>query len=154
MIAAVPNTKVDLGTLCGSRTLVSSLNRVNMGNIKHVVSELFENLIRGCRLFTRSVMKAQAAPLPFTPVFAALVSIINTKIPITGEFLLHQFTSQCRREFSRNNKVCWTIVDFISCKLIPPFQTVHHSTTTFIAHLVNQGVAHELIALQIPHPPP
>jgi hypothetical protein len=28
-------------------------------------------------------------------------------------------------------------------------QTVCHSTTTFIAHLVNQGVAHEIIALQI-----
>ena len=111
------------------------------------------DLIRGHRLFTRSVMKAQVAPLPFTPVFAVLVSIINTKMPITGEFLLHQFISQFRREFNRNNKVCWTIVNFVSCKLIPPFQTVRHSTTTFIAHLVNQGVAHELIALQIPHPP-
>jgi pre-mRNA-splicing factor CWC22 len=28
-------------------------------------------------------------------------------------------------------------------------QTVCHSSTTFIAHLVNQGVAHEIIALQI-----
>jgi pre-mRNA-splicing factor CWC22 len=38
---------------------------------------------------------------------------------------------------------------FIFSKQTPPFQTVCHSTTTFIAHLVNQGVAHELIALQI-----
>ena len=37
----------------------------------------------------------------------------------------------------------------MSGKLMPSFQTVCHSTTTFIAHLVNQGVAHELIALQI-----
>ena len=29
------------------------------------------------------------------------------------------------------------------------FQIVCHSTTTFIAHLVNQAVAHEIIALQI-----
>jgi len=28
----------------------------------------------------------------------------------------------------------------------PPFQTVCHSTTTFIAHFVNQGIAPELIA--------
>jgi len=32
---------------------------------------------------------------------------------------------------------------------MPSSQTVCHSTTTFLAHLVNQGVAHELIALQI-----
>jgi pre-mRNA-splicing factor CWC22 len=38
---------------------------------------------------------------------------------------------------------------FISSKLMPPFQTACHSTTRFIAHLVNQGVAHDLIALQI-----
>jgi pre-mRNA-splicing factor CWC22 len=31
---------------------------------------------------------------------------------------------------------------------IPP-QILCHSTTTFIAHLVNQGLAHEIIALQI-----
>jgi pre-mRNA-splicing factor CWC22 len=33
--------------------------------------------------------------------------------------------------------------------LYPPFQTVYHSTPAFIAHLFNQGVAHESIALQI-----
>jgi hypothetical protein len=33
--------------------------------------------------------------------------------------------------------------------LYPGFQTVYHSTTTFTTHLVNQGVAHELVALQI-----
>ena len=39
---------------------------------------------------------------------------------------------------------------FISCKLIPPIQTTCHSTTRrFIAHFVNQGVALDLITLQI-----
>ena len=82
-----------------------------MGNIKHVVPELFsEKLIEGRELFARSLMKAQVAGFPFTPVFAAPVSIINTKMPIMGEFLLHRFISQFRREFRRNNKVCWRIV--------------------------------------------
>jgi len=36
-----------------------------------------------------------------------------------------------------------------SVNLLLSDQTVCHSATTFIAHLVNQGVAHELIALQI-----
>lgn len=33
--------------------------------------------------------------------------------------------------------------------LTSPSKTVCHSTTTFIGHLVNQAVAHEIIALQI-----
>jgi len=62
-----------------------------MGNIKHVILELFsENLIRSCGLFARSIMKAQVVSLPFTSIFAALVLIINTKLPIMGE-LLHSW---------------------------------------------------------------
>ncbi|KAA1477093.1 MIF4G-domain-containing protein [Dentipellis sp. KUC8613] len=114
------------------KSITGIVNRVNVANIKHVVPELFgENLIRGRGLFARSVMKAQAASLPFTPVFAALVAIINTKLPQVGELVLVRLVSQFRRAFKRNDKA------------------VCHSTTTFIAHLVNQGVAHEIIALQI-----
>ncbi|KIK98840.1 hypothetical protein PAXRUDRAFT_823455 [Paxillus rubicundulus Ve08.2h10] len=114
------------------KSLTGIVNRVNIANIKQVVPELFsENLIRGRGLFARSVMKAQASSLPFTPVFAALVAIINTKLPQVGELLLIRLISQFRRAFKRNDKI------------------VCHSTTTFIAHLVNQAVAHEIIALQI-----
>jgi pre-mRNA-splicing factor CWC22 len=89
------------------KSITGIVNRVNVGNIKHVVPELFaENLIRGRGLFARSIMKAQAASLPFTPVFAALVSIINTKLPMVGELLLHRLVSQFRRAFKRNDKVC------------------------------------------------
>jgi len=121
-----------------------------VGNIEHVVPELFsENLIRGRALFARSIMKSQVASLPYAPVFAALVSILNTKLPMMGELLLHRLISQFRRALTRNDKVRRENCDFISCKLILALQTVYHSTTTFIAHLDNQGVVHELIALQI-----
>jgi pre-mRNA-splicing factor CWC22 len=131
------------------KSITGIVNRVNVGNIKHVVPELFsENLIKARGLFARSIMKAQAASLPFTPVFAALVSIINTKLPMVGELLLHRLVSQFRRAFKRNDKVCQRVAHNF-CKLTPSQKTVCHSTTTFIAHLVNQGVAHELIALQI-----
>ncbi|THH08696.1 hypothetical protein EW145_g2516, partial [Phellinidium pouzarii] len=113
------------------KSITGIVNRVNVANIKDIVPELFsENLIRGRGLFARSLMKAQAASLPFTPVFAALVSIINTKLPQVGELVLTRLVSQFRRAFKRNDKI------------------VCHSTTTFIAHLVNQAVAHEIIALQ------
>lgn len=53
----------------------------------------------------RSIMKAQMLSLPFTPVFAALVSIVNTKLPMVGELLVVRLVSQFRRSFKRNDKV-------------------------------------------------
>ena len=88
------------------KSITGIVNRVNIANIKMIVPELFaENLIRGRGLFARSVMKAQASSLPFTPVFAALVSIINTKLPQVGELVLTRLISQFRRSFKRNDKV-------------------------------------------------
>ena len=88
------------------KSITGIVNRVNVSNIKDVVPELFsENLIRGRGLFCRSIMKAQASSLPFTPVFAALVAIINTKLPQVGELLLTRLVSQFRRAFKRNDKV-------------------------------------------------
>ncbi|MBW0534460.1 hypothetical protein O181_074175 [Austropuccinia psidii MF-1] len=108
------------------------INKVNVANIKFIVPELFsENLIRGRGLFARSIMRAQASSLPFTPVFAALVSIINTKLPTVGELILTRIISQFRRAYRRNDKV--------TCI----------ATTTFLAQLVNQQVAHHLLAFEI-----
>ncbi|RFU34801.1 hypothetical protein B7463_g1507, partial [Scytalidium lignicola] len=108
------------------------INKVNVSNIKHIVPELFgENLVRGRGLFCRSIMKAQAASLPFTPIYAAMAAIVNTKLPKVGELLLNRLIVQFRKAFKRNDKaVCL-------------------SSTTFIAHLVNQQVAHEMLAAQI-----
>jgi pre-mRNA-splicing factor CWC22 len=114
------------------KSITGIVNRVNVTNIKQIVPELFaENLIRGRGLFARSVMKAQSNSLPFTPVFAALVAILNTKLPQVGELVLVRLVSQFRRAYKRNDKI------------------VCNSTTTFIAHLVNQAVANELLALSI-----
>ena len=108
------------------------INKVNVSNIKHIVPELFaENLIRGRGLFCRSIMKAQAASLPFTPIYAAMAAIVNTKLPGVGGLLLSRLIVQFKKAFKRNDKaVCL-------------------SSTTFIAHLCNQQVAHEMLAAQM-----
>lgn len=108
------------------------INKVNISNIKHIVPELFgENLVRGRGLFCRSIMKAQAASLPFTPIYATMAAIVNTKLPQVGELLLHRLIVQFKKAYKRNDKaVCL-------------------SSTTFIAHLCNQQVAHEILAAQI-----
>ncbi|CAK9785014.1 MIF4G-domain-containing protein [Cutaneotrichosporon oleaginosum] len=114
------------------KSINGMINKVNVTNIKHVVPELFgENLIRGRGLFAQSIMRAQAASLPFTPIFAALVAIVNTKLPTVGELVLTRLISQFRRAYKRNDK------------------SVCMATSTFLAHLVNQYVANEIIALQI-----
>uniref|UniRef100_A0A061QW61 Pre-mRNA-splicing factor CWC22 n=1 Tax=Tetraselmis sp. GSL018 TaxID=582737 RepID=A0A061QW61_9CHLO len=108
------------------------VNKVNASNIKHILPEMFsENLIRGRGLFCRSLMKSQMASPAFTAVYAALVSVINTKFPEIGELLLGRVILQFRRAYKRNDKnVCL-------------------AATKMIAHLVNQQVAHELIALEM-----
>ena len=60
-------------------------------------------------------MKAQAACLPFTPVFAGLqvVAIINTKLPQVGELVLTRIISRFRKSFKRNNKVGVFILDWL-----------------------------------------
>lgn len=80
--------------------------QVNIANIKHVAPELFgENLIRGKGLFARSIMRAQASSLPFTPIFAALVAVVNTKLPQVGELVLARLIAGFRRAYKRNDKV-------------------------------------------------
>ncbi|KAG0377458.1 pre-mRNA-splicing factor cwc22 [Mortierella sp. AD032] len=108
------------------------INKVTATNIKAIIPELFgENLVRGRGLFCRSIMKAQAASMPFTPVYAAVVAVVNTKLPQIGELLITRLIIQFRKAYKRNDKA--------TCL----------ATTTFIAHLTNQWVAHEILALKV-----
>ncbi|KAL3641570.1 hypothetical protein CASFOL_012385 [Castilleja foliolosa] len=102
------------------------VNKVNATNIKNIIPELFaENLIRGRALFCRSCMEASPG---FPDVFAALVAVVNTKFPEVGDLLLRRIILQLQK---RNDKP----------KLL--------ALVKFIAHLVNQRVVHELIALEL-----
>ena len=53
-----------------------------------------QNLERGRGLFCRSLMKSQMASPTFTPIFAGLVSVVNTKFPEIGELLLQRLILQ------------------------------------------------------------
>ena len=73
-------------------------------------------------LLCRSVIKAQSASPTFSHVYAALVAIVNTKFPQTGELIANRLIIQFKKGFRRNNKdLCL-------------------SSVRFIAHLVNQQV--------------
>lgn len=108
------------------------INKVNTSNLGNIVRELFqENIVRGRGLLAQAVIKAQSSSPSFTHVYAALTAVVNTKFPKIGELILRRLILLFRRSFRRNNKaICL-------------------SATRFIAHLVNQQVAHEILALEI-----
>jgi pre-mRNA-splicing factor CWC22 len=108
------------------------VNKVNVSNIKNLVEELFqENLIRGRGVLVRSMIRAQMASPGFTHVFAALMAVINSKLPEIGDLLIRRVILQFRRAYKRNDKIVTTAV------------------IKFMAHLVNQKVVSELLALHV-----
>ena len=100
--------------------------------MRSIVPELLElNLVRGRGLLCRSILKAQLASPGFTHIYAALVAVINTKLPENGELLLKRVIVGFRRAYKRRDKIVAT------------------AFAKFIAHLANHQVAHELLALQL-----
>ncbi|CDJ40346.1 cell cycle control protein, putative, partial [Eimeria tenella] len=108
------------------------VNKANVSNLTQLVQELFrENLVRGRGLFCRALIRSQLASPGFTGVYASLLCIVNSKLPDIGELVLKRLILQFRRAYRRNDKVvCLACVEFF-------------------AHLVNQRIAHELLALQL-----
>ncbi|XP_041979326.1 pre-mRNA-splicing factor CWC22 homolog isoform X2 [Aricia agestis] len=114
------------------KSIHGHINKINVGNIGIIIKELLkENIVRGRGLLCRSVIQAQAASPTFTNVYAALVSAVNSRFPNIGELLLKRLVIQFKRGFKRNDKA--------TCI----------SSASFIAHLVNQKVAHEILALEL-----
>lgn len=114
------------------KSINSLINKVNHVNIKDIAREVFtHNLIRARGEFCTSIMKAQSMAQPFTPVYAALVAVINSKLPQVGELLLTRLIIKFRKSFKKNKKD--------ACL----------SSAIFIAHLCNHQVAHEIVALEI-----
>ena len=114
------------------KSINGMINKVNVSNIQNIILELFnENLLRGRGLLTKAIFKAQMASPNFTHVYAALVAVINTKLPSVIKTLIARYIVQFQKAFKRNNKI------------------VCMATTKMLAHLVNQQVLHEVIALEI-----
>lgn len=108
------------------------INKVNTSNIGPITRDLLkENIVRGRGLLARSIIQAQSASPTFTNVYAALVAIINSKFPNIGQLIVTRLAITFKRRFVRNDKP--------SCI----------SSAIFLAHLLNQGVAHEVLILQI-----
>merc|ERR1740138_370203 len=77
------------------------------------------------------MIRAQMASPGFTHVFAALVAVINSKLPEIGDLCIRRIILQFRRAYKRNDKIVTT------------------ATIKFMAHLINQKVVSELLALHV-----
>ena len=108
------------------------MTKVNVANIQNVIIELLnENINRGIGLVARAIIKAQMASPNFTHVYAALVSVLNTKLPDVAYLIIRRVVLQFRRAYQRNNKILCT------------------ATTKFLAHLINQKVLSEIFGLEL-----
>ena len=81
-----------------------------------------QNLYRGRGLFCQSIMKSQVASPTYTPVFAALVAVIGTRVVDIPTLLVNRLIAQFKRAFKRNDRALTS------------------SVVTFLCHLANQGV--------------
>ncbi|VDN04481.1 unnamed protein product [Thelazia callipaeda] len=108
------------------------VNKANTSNLLNVIRDLLhENIIRGRGLLARSIIQAQSYSPTFSNVYSAMVAIINSHFPNIGMLIIHRLLIQFKRCYKRNDK---------------------NSTVTiskFIAHLINQQVIHEILALEM-----
>ena len=115
-----------------SESISGLVNNVNSHNIAATVRELLsENIVRGRGLFCQSIMQAQITAPTFTYVYAALAATINAKLPSIGELLLKRLILDFKHGLKYGDK------------------TRCISSSKFISHLVNGGVVHEVLALEM-----
>ncbi|RKP01656.1 hypothetical protein CXG81DRAFT_11698, partial [Caulochytrium protostelioides] len=108
------------------------INKVSEANVRDLVPKLFaQDLVRGRGLLARALMAAQAAAPSFTPLYATLVSVVNTQFPQVIELLLHRLIAQFRTDYARNDKAGAS------------------SAALFLAHLYNQHVVGALLPMEM-----
>ena len=114
------------------RYLFSLVNKANASNLISVLPELFkENIVRGRGLFCHALLSAQEASPSYTPVYASMIAVVNAKLPEIGELLVKRVVVGFKEAIKKSHKL----------------KSV--ALARFLAHLVNQRVCHELVALQV-----
>lgn len=115
------------------RVIHGTINRLNSETIKDLIHELLlrVNLIRLRGVLAKSLLDASFSSATFCPVFAALVAVLNSKLPQIGELIVGRTILAFRRSFSRREKA------------------TSLASALLLAHLFRQNVVHEMLILQI-----
>jgi pre-mRNA-splicing factor CWC22 len=115
------------------RAIHGTINRLNASTIKPLIHDLFQkvNLIRMRGVLCKSVLSAAVSSPKFADVYAALIAVINSKLPEVGELIVKRAILAFRRYYKQRDKA--------GCQAV----------CVFLVHLFHQGVVHELIILQL-----
>ena len=115
------------------KSINGTINRLHQSNIKELISSLFQssNLLAGRGILVKSLLKASHASPCYSNIYAALIAVINTKLPEIGELCVKRCILTVRRCYKRRDK------QGLICICI------------FIGHLLNQHIVHELLVLEI-----
>lgn len=115
------------------RIVHGCINRLNVGTIKSLLHDLFAkvNLIRLRGLIVKSLLTATISSPNYGNVYAAFISVINSKLPEIGELSIHRTILSFRRYYKQRNKS--------SCLAV----------CIFLGHLFHQNMVHEIVLLQV-----
>ena len=115
-----------------SKSINGIINKVNVSNIQNIIYELFnENLLRGQGLLIKCIIRGQLTSSNYTPIYAALICVLNSKLPFIGNLFVRRYISLFKKAYKESNKI----------------QCI--STTKMIAHLINYRVVDSLLAFEI-----
>eukprot|EP00767_Chilomastix_cuspidata_P003051 gnl/Chilomastix_cuspidata/3173.p1 GENE.gnl/Chilomastix_cuspidata/3173~~gnl/Chilomastix_cuspidata/3173.p1 ORF type:complete len:568 (-),score=240.20 gnl/Chilomastix_cuspidata/3173:24-1619(-) len=113
------------------RGINSLVNKATIANLQQLIPLLFRyNLVKGRGVFCRTIMAAQSFSPHFTDVYAALASVVNSKLPAVGALLCKRVLARFLRAYRANDKA--------ACSL----------ALRLLAALVNQGVVAEVAAVE------
>ncbi|CAF1494261.1 unnamed protein product, partial [Rotaria sordida] len=114
------------------KSIKSLVKQVNKSNLPIIIRQLLENnIVRSRGIFVRAIIKTQEKSPINTNVYAALICIINRKFPQIGELICKRLILSFRQTYKSNDK------------------SNYLASAKFIAHLINQNILNEIIALQI-----
>ena len=115
-----------------SKSINGIINKVNVSNIQNIIYELFnENLLRGQGLLIKCIIRGQLTSSNYTPIYAALICVLNSKLPFIGNLFIRRYIALFKKAYKESNKI----------------QCI--STTKMIAHLINYRVVDSLLAFEI-----
>ena len=115
-----------------SKSINGIINKINVSNMRNIIIELFnENLLRGRGLLIKAIMRNQLTSPNYTPTFACLICVLNSKLPFIGNLFVRRYISLFKKAYSDNNKI----------------QCI--ASTKMIAHLINYRIVDSLLAFEI-----
>ena len=115
-----------------TKSINGIINKVNISNIQNIIYELFnENLLRGQGLLIKCIIRGQLTSSNYTPIYAALICVLNSKLPFIGNLFIRRYIALFKKAYKESNKI----------------QCI--STTKMIAHLINYRVVDSLLAFEI-----